>query len=189
MQEWWISLDVFMKALWCIGIFTSLVFVVQTIMTFTGMDHSMDLNGDVSGDTSPGDEPFQLFTFRNFINFFLGFSWTAISLKPVVSNTFLVLLAAVIVGVLLVSAVMGIFKWMSGMEQSGNIDMRKAAGCKGTVYLTIPGVRAGEGKVQISIQGAVREYNAVTNGDKLPNGTPIRVIETVNDDILLVERM
>ncbi|WP_106830341.1 NfeD family protein [Parabacteroides pacaensis] len=191
MQEWWSTLDLFMKSLWGITIFASLVFIVETIMTFVGMDSDIDIGTDVDFDTdTPPDSshPFQLFTFRNFINFFLGFGWTAIALRSSVNNTFLLLLIAAIVGILLVTAVMYIFKWLSGMEQSGNIRIQTATGCKGTVYLTIPGKRQGEGKVQISIQGAIREYNAVTDGDKLANGTPIRVKEALNENTLLVEK-
>lgn len=191
MQEWWSTLDLFMKSLWGITIFASLVFIVETIMTFVGMDSDVDIGTDVDFDTdTPPDSshPFQLFTFRNFINFFLGFGWTAIALRSSVHNIFLLLLIAAIVGVLLVTAVMYIFKWLSGMEQSGNIRIQKATGCKGTVYLTIPGKRQGEGKVQISIQGAIREYNAVTDDDKLANGTPIRVKEALNENTLLVEK-
>ena len=189
MQEWWDSLDLFMKSLWGISIFSSLVFVVQSIMTFIGMDSGPDFNTDISSDIPSHDQPFQLFTFRNFINFFLGFSWTAIALRPNIDNTFLLLFIAIIVGVLLVTAVMLIFKWLSGMEQSGNISINMAVGCKGTVYLTIPASRQGEGKVQISIQGATREYDAITDGEKLANGTPVRVKDIINENTLLIEKL
>lgn len=189
MQEWWNSLDVFMKSLWCISLFSSLVFIIQSIMTFVGMDSETDFNVDVDSDVSGDSAPFQLFTFRNFINFFLGFGWTAIALRPEIDNTFLLLFIAVIVGALLVTAVMMIFKWLSGMTQTGNITTASAVGCRGTVYLTIPGERQGEGKVQITVQNAIREFDAVTNGEKLANGTPIKVKEVINENTLLVERI
>ena len=190
MQEWWSSLDIFMKSLWCISLFSSLVFVIQSIMTFIGMDTGTDFNTDVNSDVSATDgDPFQLFTFRNFINFFLGFGWTAITLQPKIENTFLLLFIAVIVGALLVTAVMLIFKWLSGMTQTGNISSESTVGCKGTVYLTIPGERQGEGKVQITVQNAIREFDAITNKEKLANGTPIKVVEVINENMLLVERI
>lgn len=83
---------------------------------------------------------------------------------------------------------MYIFYMMSKMEQSGNIDSNNAVGCKGNVYLTIPGTRSGEGKVQIGIQGAIREFDAITEGETIPNGTPIRVVEVINENVLLVVR-
>ena len=99
------------------------------------------------------------------------------------------IIVSVIIGVALVAAVMYLFKWLAGMQQSGNIDVEKVArGCEGTVYLTIPAAQGGEGKVQISISGAVREYNAVTDHEEdLRTGVPIRVVDVVNSNTVLVE--
>ena len=189
MEEWWSSLGLFMQSVWCITLFASLVFVVQTIMTFIGMDTDGGMDVDVSADTTAdGDSgPFQLFTFRNFINFLLGFGWSIISFEKAIVNQFVLILVSAVIGVLLVMAVMAIFRFMSRMEQSGTINMANAVGCKGNVYLKIPGEKRGEGKVQISIQGAIREFDALTAGEELETGAPIKVVEVVNDSTLLVE--
>lgn len=190
MEEWWSSLGLFMQSVWCITLFASLVFVIQTIMTFIGMDTDGGMDVDVSADTTAdGDSgPFQLFTFRNFINFLLGFGWSIISFEKAIENQFVLILVSAVVGVLLVMAVMAIFRFMSRMEQSGTIRVANAVGCKGNVYLKIPGEKRGEGKVQISIQGAIREFDALTAGEELETGAPIKVVEVVNDSTLLVER-
>lgn len=188
MQAWWASLDIYMQILWIITLTASLIFVIQTILTFIGMDSDGGLDvpdGGMSADTDAGTFPFQLFTFRNFINFFLGFGWTAITLAGN-AHPVLVIIVSILVGVALVAAVMYIFYLMSRMEQSGNIETSSAVGCRGSVYLTIPGERQGEGKVQINIQGAVREFDAMTNGDTLPNGCPIEVTQVLNENMLLV---
>ena len=52
MEEWWSSLGLFMQSVWCITLFASLVFVVQTIMTFIGMDTDGGMDVDVSADTA-----------------------------------------------------------------------------------------------------------------------------------------
>ena len=104
--------------------------------------------------------------------------------------TALLLFIAAIVGVGLVALVMYLFKWLGSMQQSGNINVYKSAvGCQGKVYLTIPAARSGEGKVQITINNSVREYNAVTDGDEIKNGTAIKVTEVLNDSTLLVEEL
>ena len=95
-----------------------------------------------------------------------------------------------LVGVALVVAVMYLFKWLSSMQQSGNINVYKSAvGCQGKCYLRIPAERGGEGKVQITIQGAVREYNAVTDGDEIKTGASVKVLEAVDANTLLVEEL
>ena len=190
--SWWAGLSLAMKILWGVTLAASVIFVIQSILTFVGADadSSMDFDTDVDTDLSNIELGSNLYTFRNFVNFFLGFGWTAILLQSKISSTPLLLLVAFLVGVALVAAVMWMFKWLSSMQQSGNINVYNAAvGCQGKTYLTIPGARAGEGKVQITIQGAVREYNAVTDGDTIPTGTPIKVAEVINANTLLVEEL
>ena len=81
-----------------------------------------------------------------------------------------------------------LFKWLSSMQQAGNINVfTSAVGCEGKVYLTIPGERAGTGKIQISISGAIREYDAVTDGPTLSTGTSIKVVEVISAGTMLVE--
>lgn len=197
MVTWWESLSAMMQVLWAVTLTASLIFVIQTVMTFLGLgggdtDFDIDASGDV--DFSGGDGSFDadpsmnLLTFRNFVNFCLGFGWTAVLLHDSIESTGWLLVVAVLVGLALVTLVMLMYKWLAGMQQSGNIDLYKsAAGCEGTCYLTIPSERSGLGKVQITINNAVREYDALTEGDTIATGSPIRVVEVANDHTLVVE--
>jgi hypothetical protein len=193
---WWADLSPVMKLLWGVTLTATLVFVIQTVMTFLGADaDSTDFDVDVDtsmdgSDLSNIDSGANLYTFRNFVNFFLGFGWTAIILQPSVKSTAVLVIISVLVGIALVALVMYMFKWLYSMQQSGNINVYKAAvGCQGKCYLRIPGERAGEGKVQITIQGAVREYNAVTDGDEIKTGTSVKVVEAIDGNTLLVEEL
>ena len=196
LATWWAELSPVMKLLWAVTLTASLIFIIQTVMTFLGADaDSTDFDVDVDtsmdgGDLSNIEGGSNLYTFRNFVNFFLGFGWSAILLQSSVKSTGLLIVLSVLVGIALVVAVMYLFKWLSSMQQSGNINVYKSAeGCQGKCYLVIPGERAGEGKVQITIQGAVREYNAVTDGDTIKTGTPIKVVEVIDANTLLVEEL
>ena len=212
MIDWWNSLEPAMKVLWAVTLSASLVFIIQTVMTFLGAagDTDFDINTDmdtagpsdvgdgsvdVGADVETGESGhlgtgMNLLTFRNFINFLIGFGWTAILLKDSIPATGLRMLIAILVGIVLVAIVMLLFKWLTDMQQSGNINVFKSAvDCEGTVYLTIPGERAGEGKVQITINNAVREYAAVTDGPTLKTGARIRVVEVVSANTLLVEEI
>ena len=190
---WWAELSPFMKVMWSVTLTASLVFIIQSILTFIGAD--ADSNFDVDVDTSMDgadlsniDGGSNLYTFRNFVNFILGFGWSIILLQEALPLPLLIVVS-VLVGLGLVAAVMYLFKWLAGMQQSGNINVHKpAAGCEGKVYLTIPESRSGAGKVQITISGAVREYDAVTeNETPLKTGTSIRVVDAIDANTLLVE--
>ena len=208
MIEWWNSLDLANKILWAVTLSASLVFVIQTVMTFLGAagDSDFDINTDVDAGCDVADgsldvdtaaheaahpgSGMNLLTFRNFINFLIGFGWTAILLQKTVPTTGLRMVISIAVGVVLVILVMLLFKWLTDMQETGNINVFKSAvDCQGTVYLTIPGERAGEGKVQITINNAVREYAALTDGPALKTGTRIRVVDVVSASTLLVEEI
>ncbi len=207
MVEWWNSLNVMMRVLWAITLSASLIFIIQSVMTFLGADggSDFDINSDVDvPDGGLGNLPqdastpidagaahgsgMGLLTFRNFVNFFLGFGWSAILLESSIKSTTLLMVVSIIIGVALVFAVMMLFKWLSGMQQAGNIDVYKqAVGCEGKVYLRIPGERSGAGKVQININNSVREYEAQTDGPALPTGASVKVVEVLGATTLLVE--
>lgn len=191
MITWWTSLSTAMQVLWAITLSASLIFVIQTVMTFLGLgDHDADFDLDTSDGSFDADPSMNLLTFRNLVNFCMGFGWTAVLMHEKIQSNALLIIVSVIVGILLVTVVMWIFKWLSGMQQTGNIDVHKSAvGCEGKVYLTIPGERKGEGKVQITINNAVREYDAVTDGETIPTGKAIKVTEVINDYTLLIEEL
>ena len=132
MIEWWNSLSVMMKILWGITLSASLIFIVQSVMTFLGADSGngdFDMDTDVSGDVPDGsDAPDAaahgtgqgLLTFRNFVNFFLGFGWCAILLRNSVSSTPLLLVISVLVGVGLVVLVLLLFLSYPNMYKMKN---------------------------------------------------------------------
>ncbi|MBR6547726.1 MAG: hypothetical protein IKT69_05460 [Bacteroidales bacterium] len=193
MTEWWTSLDLFMKILWCIAIASSLIFIIETVLTFIGADVEMDMDTDfdIADGGFEGDPSMNLYTFRNLVNFLLGMSWTAILLNEQIKSKALLMLIAFAVGAAIVFAVMMMFKGLSKMQQSGNINVfESAVGCSGKVYLTVPGERKGQGKVQININNSVREYDALTDSeDDLKTGTSIKVTEVLDASTLLVEEI
>ena len=191
---WWASLSLIMKIVWGITLASTLVFIIQSILTFVGADADSSFDMDVDTSMDGADLPnidggSNLYTFRNFINFLLGFGWSIVLLQDNIKSVPVLIIVAVLIGVALVTAVMYLFKWLSSMQQSGNIDVATAAkGCEGKVYLTIPAARGGAGKVQITINGAVREYDAITESENtLKTGMSIRVVDVIDSNTVLVE--
>ena len=189
MELWWTSLDVYLKIMWGIAIPFSVIFILQMMMTFFGMGNHGEISGDADVDSDSG-MPFHFFTFRNLVNFFLGFSWTGISFYEVIVSKVWLTLVCVFVGLVLVAIVMALLYALSRATQSGNIDIKNAIGRTATVYYPIPAAGKGAGKIQISIQQAVREYDAISKSDeKMATGGLVRVIDVVDAHTLLVERL
>ena len=186
METWWNSLEMMQKLLWCIASASTFIFVVQAILTFIGMDSDSGLDSDTDGFEG---HPFQLFTFRNLINFLLGFGWAGLVFYHSIGNLLLLALVSTLFGCMLVAVVMWMFFQLSKMVQSGNIAIEDAIGLNATVYLIIAGHRERAGKVQLSVRGAIREYDAVTDGDALKTGELVVVEKVLDGNILLVKKL
>ena len=81
----------------------------------------------------------------------------------------------------------GLFYFISRLAEDGTMQMKNAVGRLGEVYMVIPKKGSGFGKVHINVQGALREMDAISNGNKeIPVGTVIKVLEVIDEHILLV---
>lgn len=192
MGQWWDSISAFEKIFWYFAIPFTLVFSMQMVLTFMGIDwHDSGLDGhDGIDGHHDGDslEGFHLFTLRNFIIFFTGFGWAGVFAVHAGFNQISAALFAFIIGLILMFTVAGMFFLMTKLTQSGNIRLTNAMNSSGLVYLPIPGKRSGLGQVQLTVQGSIREMEAMTDEETLPTGTPVTVTEVVNDEILVVKK-
>ncbi|GAB3349749.1 hypothetical protein GCM10027566_06320 [Arachidicoccus ginsenosidivorans] len=72
--------------------------MIQSLLTIIGGIDTDGMNADFSADLNHMDAPFQLFSFRNVINFLLGFGWTRVVFYNTIESSVLLLLLAFIVG-------------------------------------------------------------------------------------------
>jgi membrane protein implicated in regulation of membrane protease activity len=94
-----------------------------------------------------------------------------------------VALAGGLVALFLVAWIM---RSLSRLQAEGTVRMERAVGKTGTVYLTIPGNRAGLGKVQLNLQNRTVECLAVTPDATLTNGSKIVVTAVIGKDTVEV---
>ena len=64
-------------------------------------------------------------------------------------------------------------KTMSRLKSDGTVRIERAVGKSGTVYLSVPGQKAGVGKVTLTLQNRSVEYQALTSHETLPTGAKI----------------
>jgi hypothetical protein len=103
---------------------------------------------------------------------------------------FIAILFSSVAGLIMMSLMATLFYYISKLYQSGTMVIEHAVGQTGEVYLRIPPNREGHGKVQVQIQGNLREMDAITDDEKeLPTGSIAQVLEIVNNQILLVTQV
>ena len=72
------------------------------------------------------------------------------------------------------------------LRSDGTVRIERAVGRSGTVYLTIPGEKAGVGKVTLNLQNRTVEYQALTPHQQLPTGSKVVVTAVLGPDTVEV---
>lgn len=187
------SLEPLLRVFWIIAAVASLIFIIQTIMTFIGLGTDTDVDAgpgdmDSMADATENGGLNGVFSFRNLINFLLGYGWTGVLLYDNFEKTWLLQLIAILVGFLFVFAFVLMFRATMKLAHDGSFRMEETVGLRADVYLRIPAQRQGRGKIQISVKGSVHEIDAVTdNAEMIPTGGSVVVKEVISEDLLLVE--
>lgn len=187
-----------LKVYWTIAIVSSIVFVIQMVLTFVGIgdadaDGGVDLPdtdvavSDGNGDTLDTGGAIQLFTVRNLVNFLLGIGWAGVCLWDLIPIRPLLAGAAILCGCLMVAAFLVMFRQVMKLQGNGAIRIDSYVGVSCSVYLRIPARRQGQGKVQISLHGSVQEIDAQTDGAEMASGSRARVVSVIDSHTLLVE--
>lgn len=183
------NVDPLLRIFWFVALPTSLIFVIQTIMTFVGVDTTDGLEADFDGDISRADAPFQLFSLRNLINFLLGFSWTGISFFNTIENKSLLIGISVLMGAVFVYFFFLIIKQVQKLAEDNTFKIDNTLHKTAEVYLAIPERKSGKGKVMVSVKGAFHELDAMTEYEKIPSHTMVKVVKIINGNVLIVETL
>ncbi len=181
------NLEPLLRTFWFIAIPASLIFVIQTVMTFIGVDSSDGIDADFDSNLNGAEAPFQLFSLRNLINFLMGFSWTGISFFYIIPNTLLLILLSLSVGLLFIYFFFLIIKQVQKLAEDNSFQIANTLNKSAEVYLTIPEHKSGQGKIMISVNGAFHELAAITEYERIPSGALVKVVKIENGDILVVE--
>lgn len=188
-MEFFDGMEPLLKTFWFIAIPATLIFLVQTILTFVGADATDGLNADFDSNLSGTEAPFQLFSLRNMVNLLLGIGWTGIAFYNTIASKGLLIALSAVVGCLFVLAFFLLIRQLQKLGEDNSFNIQDVLQKTGSVYLTIPEFKSGVGKVQVSVKGAVHELSAITENEKLPSGSMIRVIKIESNDLIVVERL
>jgi membrane protein implicated in regulation of membrane protease activity len=193
--EWWQQLTSTQQVFWGIALIFSVLFIIQFVVSLLGLDFDHDADLDVHTDLHVDqvehgyglDTDFTLLSVRSIIAFFTFFGWTGVIALNSGSSTWLALAFASLAGLAAMFVVGYMVYLFAKLGQEGNIDVNHALFNTGEVYLPIPANRNGLGKVTVNIDGSLREIDAITEGIEIPTGSSVRVIEVLDDNLLLVE--
>ncbi|MBZ0274048.1 hypothetical protein K8I61_18565 [bacterium] len=187
LTAWWSALGALDKVLWCVAVPFSVLALLQTALEiFGGGDGSdFDAGHDAGGHDLVG---LHLFSVKGFIFFFCALGWVGLALTSAGVPGVVAIPAGMFAGFLCMVFFAWIFATLHKLSETGNYSIENALLKPGTVYLRIPARRAGRGKVNVTFQGAAREIEAVTDGEEIPTGASIEVVQVLEDGAVLVTK-
>lgn len=215
MITWWNALTIEAQIFACMAIPATLILLIQTVLMLLGIG---DDNGDgVFGEGSPfegggheisdavegvfgenfnpgdhdisGLEGLRILSVRGIIAFFVVFGWMGVALSGAGLKLAVNLLISFAAGFITMVLIALLMKWVMKLQSNGTMDIRNALGCAGRIYLTVPEMRRGQGKVNVTVQGQLREFECVTDMDNpIPTGAEVTVIGISGGDTLIVTK-
>ena len=163
------------------------VVVIQLGATLLGFDH--DASHDAHAGAAHLGEGLNFTSLRALSAGLAFFGLTGYALLRAGWAAWLVVLLAAGVGLAALVAVAFLMRVLLRLESDGSVQIENALWQPATVYVPIPGAKGGAGKVTLSLQGRLVEYQAVTgDGAPLPTGTAVTVVDVVAPDTLEVVR-
>lgn len=173
-----------------------------------GPDWDTDLDSDLDGDLDgpdgdahvPGDHDgpdmeeagqaaagLHLFTLRGIVAFLTLFGWGSLWLCQLGVLPAVALFLGVWMGLAGMVAIAVVVRQAVRLQYDGTLDIRNAVGLTGSVYLTVPAGRAGQGKVNVLVQEQLREFDAVSDSSQpIPTGADIVVTGLAGRNTLIV---
>jgi len=182
--EWWELLSSTEQVFWSLGVGATTILVLQTLLSFVGMDIDTDVELDLSTEISL---EFGLFSVKSFLAFIAFFGWTGVIAIGYGWSMPLVILASAGAGLVAMALVAYMLFQFQKLESSGTMRLEEAVLEEAKVYLAIPAAGQGIGQITLELNGGLRQLKAVTKGDKIPTGAAVKVIDLLEENILLVE--
>lgn len=175
--------DIYLKTFWYIALPVSTIFLIQSAITIMGA------SADTDAEIHDFDSPWQFFTIRNFINFLLGFSWGGIAFYNTIESKLLLVLAAIGVGVIFVAFFFYIIQQIKKLEEDNSLKPELLIDKEAVVYLRIPAAGEGNGIIQLSVKGSVREMNAVSESGPIETGEKVIITQMLDDNSYTVTKI
>jgi hypothetical protein len=152
--------------------------------------HAGDSHHDAAQHSNSSGRLFAMVSFRTVVAALAFFGVTGLATldSGLPATTSVVL--ALIAGACAMYGMYRLLRLMAGMDSSGNEQIGNSLGLPATVYVSIPATGKGLGKVLLSMQNRIVEYQAVTDdSEPLKTGEKVEIVAIKNDDTVQVRRI
>ena len=169
----------------------SVIFLVQFVITLTGMGGESDLGEVVDGSSTEVEvsdaadaSGFNFLSIKTITSFVTFFGWGGVFWGD---RGLAGLFIAIGCGLAMMFITAFILSMLLKLQQSGNITGKDFIGQHGVVYVSVPAGRTGQGRITVEFPGCTREVQALAD-EELRQGEPVEVVEALGPELFLVKK-
>ena len=182
LTNWWSALEGVLQLYWSTAIISSMLLVILIALEF--IDKDDDEQKEEEKEKRKG---FYLDVPRATLVFFSAAGWAGVIGSYILYNPKTIFILAISIGALGVIIPKLISYFFPRFSRFEKFDVKNAIETTGEVLVMIPPHRNGFGKVHLNNSSAPYKLDAITAGKELRPGEPIRVVEVIDERILVVE--
>ncbi len=183
---WWNELSLAKQLFYGIGLLAGLVSVILAVLAMIGMEHHDAVDAVGSADLGHGGGG--IFSIKPLTGFFLGFGWAGGIAMDSGLSLIVALAIAMLAGSTLMAVVVVMIRAIYSMRSDGTVQVQKAVGAVGTVYVTVPARKAAGGQVVVNFSGRQEIFAALSGAEQpIASGEKVRVVSLVDNRTVLVE--
>ena len=146
-------------------------------------------NADSNGASSY-DSGLRLFTVKGIMAFLMIGSWVGFLISRAGIHEGIALVFAMISGTISLYFIARIMQMLLSLQEDGTLKIKNALGQIGQVYIRIPGEEKGAGKVNVTVQAQLCEFDAVTEqSETIKTGEMVYVTDIRAGNVLVVEKV
>ena len=164
------------------------ILVVQLVLGLIGLDHGLAHDMHLDDGHGHASEGMNLKSARALAAGLAFFGLGGLVVMQWGLGSLLAVLGGAALGGIALVGTAKVLRSFARLEHDGTLQIDRAIGQSGTVYLAIPEHRTGMGKVHVTVQDRIVECAAVTPDAGLPTGSPVLVVDVEGTDTLVVVR-
>jgi hypothetical protein len=175
-SNWWSALNIEQQIFWSLAIVFSILSCILVLLDLFGFDQEQE-------QPANQNKSIRVLDARTGLILFTSFGWFGVLFSAFNYEWQQSLLFAAS-GALVLSFLQGL---IFGFPWNKELDIKRLVESTGQVQKTIPPHRNGVGKVHLDVRKKTYELDALTTGQELPEGAPVRVVDIVDERVLVVE--